>query len=188
MSHSTEECSSKNLLQGQAQKCLPGRSISVRRRESRGLEIEERLKQFSQEKQLMQENPKQRDFKELSVRPGSVKERAQKLNKLAVESDLTCRTFSFPGSVAAENRRKSSGSDDYSYFLVNTFTARQRQWVLKASRADYHSLLRLLKEEPKLASFKNSLHWAAKHGNTDVIKLIVGVHKVDANTRTVTYD
>ncbi|XP_022253703.1 ankyrin repeat domain-containing protein SOWAHB-like isoform X2 [Limulus polyphemus] len=191
MSNSAEESCSKNLPQGQAPKRLPVRNISIKRKENRGLKIEERLKQFSEEKRLMQENPKQRDFKELSVRPGSVKEHAEKLNKLTVESDLIRGTF--PGSSSAENRRKSSGSDDYGYFLVNTFSPRQRQWALKSSQADYHSLLRLLKEEPKLASFKdfitwfNSIHWAAKHGNADVIKLIAGVHKVSANTRTQGY-
>ncbi|XP_076335970.1 uncharacterized protein LOC143239064 [Tachypleus tridentatus] len=29
-----------------------------------------------------------------------------------------------------------------------------------------------------------ALHWAAKHGNADVIKLIAGTHRVDVNVRT----
>lgn len=32
---------------------------------------------------------------------------------------------------------------------------------------------------------QTALHWGAKHGNLDIIKLIAGTYKVDANTRTV---
>jgi hypothetical protein len=32
---------------------------------------------------------------------------------------------------------------------------------------------------------QTALHWAAKHGNADVVKLIAGTYKVDVNTRTV---
>ncbi|GIY18366.1 hypothetical protein CEXT_580131 [Caerostris extrusa] len=32
--------------------------------------------------------------------------------------------------------------------------------------------------------FFTALHWAAKHGNLDVIKLMAGTHKLDSNART----
>jgi len=34
-------------------------------------------------------------------------------------------------------------------------------------------------------SFQTALHWASKHGNENVIKLIAGKHKADVNSRTV---
>lgn len=33
--------------------------------------------------------------------------------------------------------------------------------------------------------FQTALHWGAKHGNLDLIKLIAGTHKADVNSRTV---
>ncbi|GFR28765.1 hypothetical protein TNCT_337541, partial [Trichonephila clavata] len=35
---------------------------------------------------------------------------------------------------------------------------RRKEWILKASRADYHELVRLLREEPKLAFVKGPYH------------------------------
>uniref|UniRef100_A0A1B0AR71 Uncharacterized protein n=1 Tax=Glossina palpalis gambiensis TaxID=67801 RepID=A0A1B0AR71_9MUSC len=35
-----------------------------------------------------------------------------------------------------------------------------------------------------LPNLKSALHWAAKHGNEDVVKLIAGTHKADVNGRT----
>lgn len=32
---------------------------------------------------------------------------------------------------------------------------------------------------------QSALHWAAKHGNEDVVKLIAGTCKADVNARTV---
>lgn len=33
---------------------------------------------------------------------------------------------------------------------------------------------------------QTALHWAAKHGNEDVVKLIAGTRKADVNAKTVT--
>ena len=33
--------------------------------------------------------------------------------------------------------------------------------------------------------FQTALHWAAKHGNEDVVKLIAGTYKADVNARSV---
>lgn len=34
---------------------------------------------------------------------------------------------------------------------------------------------------------QNALHWASKHGNSDVVKLIAGTYKADVNERTVSF-
>lgn len=34
-------------------------------------------------------------------------------------------------------------------------------------------------------SLQTALHWAAKHGNEDVVKLIAGTHNANVNVRTV---
>ena len=32
---------------------------------------------------------------------------------------------------------------------------------------------------------QTGLHWAAKHGNDDLVKMLAGTHKSDVNARTV---
>ncbi|XP_076357993.1 ankyrin repeat domain-containing protein SOWAHC-like isoform X2 [Tachypleus tridentatus] len=161
----------------------PRRKSHGRGKENRGAKIEERVKQFSEDGQLAQESPKEKNLSDLTVSPGSVKERAQKLNKMASESDLTFKLTPVSGLTTTGKKRENRGSD-YDDSSVNTLDPRRREWILKAAQADYHSLIRLLKEEPKLAFFRTALHWAAKHGNADIIKLIAGVHQVDTNIRT----
>lgn len=34
---------------------------------------------------------------------------------------------------------------------------------------------------------QTALHWAAKSGNEDIVKLIAGTHKADVNARTVIF-
>lgn len=36
-----------------------------------------------------------------------------------------------------------------------------------------------------ISFFQTALHWAAKHGNEDVVKLIAGTRKADVNAKTV---
>lgn len=36
-----------------------------------------------------------------------------------------------------------------------------------------------------LIEFQTALHFAAKHGNEDIVKLIAGTHKANVNARTV---
>ncbi|XP_022239477.1 ankyrin repeat domain-containing protein SOWAHB-like [Limulus polyphemus] len=178
----------KEMPPNQPPRPPPRQKSLSRKKENRGIKIEERVKQFSEERQIVQESPKGREFGELTVSPGSVKERAQKLNKMASESELSFKLTPTSGlSTAArkrENRISHLSNDIYK------LDPRRREWILKAAQSDYHSLVRLLKEEPKLAFFRDfitevtALHWAAKHGNADVVKLMAGTHRVDANVRT----
>uniref|UniRef100_A0A1A9V327 ANK_REP_REGION domain-containing protein n=1 Tax=Glossina austeni TaxID=7395 RepID=A0A1A9V327_GLOAU len=75
----------------------------------------------------------------------------------AVQLDCSERTNYTLGAVFA--RRKTKTFDDYSmrftYIFINTFT-----------------------------TLESALHWAAKNGNEDVVKLIAGTHKADVNGRT----
>lgn len=55
---------------------------------------------------------------------------------------------------------------------------------------DYQSMQKMLQEDQSLARAVdyvlgyNALHWAAKYGNCDVVKLIAGTYNVDPNIRT----
>ena len=60
-------------------------------------------------------------------------------------------------------------------------------WAIEACNCNYKNLLALLREDPKLAACKDTingytaLHWAAKFGNTEIIKLIAGTYSVPVN-------
>ena len=48
----------------------------------------------------------------------------------------------------------------------------------------------MLREDPRLAKAKDfitgytALHWAAKHGNLDLVKLLAGQYQVDVNVKS----
>lgn len=66
----------------------------------------------------------------------------------------------------------------------------KRRWMVKSSCCDYNELQQMLKDNPKLAEFRditsgyNALHWAAKFNKPDIIKLIAGTHNVSPNIKT----
>lgn len=169
----------------------PRRKGSAKGKENRDLKIQERMQLLCEEKETEEESPK-KDINDFHVSPGSVKERAKSLNKMASECDLNQKVN---GSLIQNTTKKREGKnergpDDDDISSVSTMDNQKREWIIKASKADYMGLVRLLKEEPKLAHFKDfmsgftSLHWAAKHGNADVIKLIAGTHRANPNVRS----
>ena len=46
--------------------------------------------------------------------------------------------------------------------------------MVNSARGDYHGMMKLLREDPRLAKFKDftsgftALHWAAKHGEIGI--------------------
>lgn len=89
------------------------------------------------------------------------------------------------------NRSRSSHREDESdSSSLQPTDPLKRRWALEASNCNYNGLITLLKDDPKLASHKDiingytALHWAAKFGNLDIIKLIAGTHNVSANIKS----
>ncbi|XP_067125739.1 ankyrin repeat domain-containing protein SOWAHC-like [Centruroides vittatus] len=164
----------------------PRRKGSAKGKENRDLKIQERMQLLCEEKET-EANSAKKEINEFPLSPGSVKERAKSLNKMASECDLNQKVN---GSLTQNTSKKREGKserggDDDDISSVSSIDNQKREWIIKASKADYMGLVRLLKEEPKLAHFKTSLHWAAKHGNADVIKLIAGTHRANPNVRSV---
>lgn len=66
----------------------------------------------------------------------------------------------------------------------------RRKWAIEACNCNYNGLLTLLRDDPKIASYRDivngytALHWAAKFGNLDIIKLIAGTHGVSTNIKS----
>ncbi|VDP14037.1 unnamed protein product [Soboliphyme baturini] len=67
----------------------------------------------------------------------------------------------------------------------------QRKWLLAAAKCDYQLLAKLLVDDTELANFQDfmygyaALHWAAKQGHLQVIKLLAGTYKADVNCSDV---
>ena len=62
--------------------------------------------------------------------------------------------------------------------------------MVAAAKGDYHSLMKMLRDDPRLSKSKDfttgytALHWAAKQGNLDLVKLLAGNYSVNVNVRS----
>ncbi|CAG7734514.1 unnamed protein product [Allacma fusca] len=127
----------------------------------------------------------------------SVKERLQKFNRIASESELTSGAAKMPSAtrIRRENASKHD-SVDYDTASLSSFgfgfahmQPKEKEWILKASNCDYHALNKMAQENPSLVKRKDmnvstALHWAAKHGNAELVKLLAGTFKSDINNKS----
>lgn len=162
----------------------------------RGSQVEERVRQFSTEKELEgNANLKEKNIQDVAVSPGTVKEKTQIINRMS-ESNSNLAKAALPASVhgSAAKRRDVPGAraaPDDDTTSVNTLDPRRREWLLRAAQADCRSLERLLKEDPDLYRFEDftsgytALHWAAKHGSAEIVKLIADTHQLNPNVKSV---
>merc|ERR1711953_632177 len=65
-----------------------------------------------------------------------------------------------------------------------------KQWMVAAAKCDYTTLFKMLRDDPRLAKAKDftsgytALHWACKHGNLDLVKLLAGQYGANTNIRS----
>uniref|UniRef100_A0A1A9ZQS3 ANK_REP_REGION domain-containing protein n=1 Tax=Glossina pallidipes TaxID=7398 RepID=A0A1A9ZQS3_GLOPL len=65
-----------------------------------------------------------------------------------------------------------------------------KKWIVAMATANYEELAKLASDWPELVKLRDpatgysALHWAAKHGNEDMVNLIAGTYKADVNGRT----
>ena len=79
------------------------------------------------------------------------------------------------------SRAQSQNRDDYDHDSSSISTLDQvvKQWMVAAAKCDYTTLFKMLRDDPRLAKAKDftsgytALHWACKHGNLDLVKLLV---------------
>ncbi|TGZ60105.1 hypothetical protein CRM22_008730 [Opisthorchis felineus] len=81
-----------------------------------------------------------------------------------------------------DQRIASATHDEY---LVSST---QKKWWVASIKCDEAAMTQLLKETPNLAHWQNyidgsAMHYAAKAGNTGLIRLLAGNHQVDVNLR-----
>lgn len=125
----------------------------------------------------------------LPIRSSTMKE-----NRLSREPTISSATSSYlhrNGSHISTSRPRSSHREDESdSSSLQPIDPLRRKWAIEACNCNYNGLLTLLRDDPKIASYKDivngytALHWAAKFGNSDIIKLIAGTHGVSTNIKS----
>lgn len=129
------------------------------------------------------------------------------INNVGTTNSVSSTSFSANSSVKRRNsraagsihgfagERQSRGSstvrgDDNETSSISTLDQTAKQWMVKAAQGDYHSLAKMLQDDPRLAKHKDfvsgytALHWAAKHGNLDMVKLLAGSYSVQVNQKS----
>nr|XP_046469631.1 ankyrin repeat domain-containing protein SOWAHB isoform X1 [Neodiprion pinetum] len=110
----------------------------------------------------------------------SVRERMQRFNRMASETDIQGPVN---GSTTPNKKRSDKGTDeDDRASVASQLDGKSREWLVRAAQGDYQTLAKLAAEEPRLARLRDpssytALHWGAKHGNEDIVKLIAGTYK-----------
>jgi len=137
----------------------------------------------------------------------SVKERTKTFNRMASEVDVTnllkvannvsSTNNNIPNDKKRKNSRANRGSsshrddlDSHDSSSISTLDHVSKQWMVTAAKCDYICLVKMLRDDPRLAKAKDfitgytALHWAAKHGNLDLVKLLAGQYQVDVNVKS----
>ncbi|XP_053664706.1 ankyrin repeat domain-containing protein SOWAHB [Anopheles marshallii] len=112
----------------------------------------------------------------------SVKEKMMKFNRFASEEEAK-----IPSPIGKKKPDKNTEETINADNLMQHPNA--KEWLIAAAKSDYQLLAKLSTEHPNLVKLQDistytALHWAAKHGNEDVVKLVAGKLKADVNART----
>jgi len=109
----------------------------------------------------------------------SVREMAKQLNKADSPATVAPRAPTTPRTSSRTKReRESRRTDDAGYEF--SLSEPEREWTIKSAYSDYQAMSKLLLANPSLASRRDflsgytALHWAAKNGQEDVVKLLFG--------------
>ncbi|XP_067203836.1 ankyrin repeat domain-containing protein SOWAHC isoform X1 [Linepithema humile] len=83
----------------------------------------------------------------------SVRERMQRFNRMASETDLHARPTD-PTTPVRKRADKGADEDD-SASVASQLDGKSREWLVRAAQGDYQALAKLAGEEPRLTRFKD---------------------------------
>uniref|UniRef100_A0A1I8Q934 SOWAHA-C winged helix-turn-helix domain-containing protein n=1 Tax=Stomoxys calcitrans TaxID=35570 RepID=A0A1I8Q934_STOCA len=118
-----------------------------------------------------------------SENPISVKEATRKFNRMASEEEA--KIISPPTKKKPEKLIEEKELPE-----VTLAHPKAKEWIVAMAKASYQELAKLATDHPELVKLQDpstgytALHWGAKHGNEDVIKLIAGTYKANVNATT----
>lgn len=120
----------------------------------------------------------------------SIKERVQHLNKISSESDIQQAKTPPRKNKSGKERDDDEDSHTSGGNSYITLTPEEKEWMLVSATADYHEMFKLLTRNARLAKVKDiangytALHWAAKFGKSDVVKMLSNKIGVNVNQRS----
>jgi len=136
----------------------------------------------------------------------SVKERTKTFNRMASEVSITNSISNLMkqniGHHDLSKKRKSSSRasrgasshrddvDSHDSSSISTLDQAVKQWMVASAKGDYLTLVKMLRDDPRLTKAKDftsgytALHWAAKQGNLDLVKLLAGNYSANVNIRS----
>jgi len=136
----------------------------------------------------------------------SVKERTKTFNRMASETEIPTMSSAssltkLPSAVKRRNSRaidfgsrRGSNLKDHDDTTdsasITTIDPTIKQWMVHTAKGDYQTAAKMLMDDPKLARHKDftcgytALHWACKHGNLDMVKLLAGTYQANVNAKS----
>ncbi|XP_021372517.1 ankyrin repeat domain-containing protein SOWAHC-like [Mizuhopecten yessoensis] len=119
----------------------------------------------------------------------SVKDRAKHLNRMETESELQRVSHPKKKDIRSRDRERDVDDDSHSYGSAYTsLEPHEREWLVVSASGDYHPMHKLLSKNPDLVRVRDftntAVHWAAKHGKSEVVKLVLSKGSTDVNRRT----
>ena len=128
----------------------------------------------------------------LTDKTKSVRDLTKNFNNLAQTSSV-----SLTDHLSEKNRRERSSAEITAKKRLSCggerflpLTQEARAWLKAAMRSDFQTLARLARTNPELvvtrepSSGYTALHWAAKLGSLELVKLMAGTYMMDPDVRT----
>ena len=125
----------------------------------------------------------------------SVRDLTRNFNDIANSSSVNLVDLISSKNVTNENKNKKIEGGRHKTVISDksiplSISKEERSWLVAAMRGDYQTLARVARSQPEMALVRDpatgysALHWAAKLGQTDMIKLLAGTYELDTNMRT----
>ena len=137
----------------------------------------------------------------------SVKERTKTFNRMASETEIPTMSSAsslskLPSAVKRRNSRaidfgsrrgsnlRDPDNDTTDSSSITTIDPTIKQWMVHTAKGDYQTAAKMLMDDPKLCRHKDftsgysALHWACKHGNLDMVKLLAGTYQANVNAKS----
>ena len=106
------------------------------------------------------------------------------------EKYLILKTLKMEESVR-DFPSKAEPDDTTDFSSITTIDPNIKQWMINTSKGDFQAVAKMLMENPKLTNHRSfttgytGLHWACKHGNLDMVKLLAGTYQASVNVKTL---
>ncbi|XP_050521383.1 ankyrin repeat domain-containing protein SOWAHB isoform X2 [Daktulosphaira vitifoliae] len=82
------------------------------------------------------------------------------------------------------SKTNDNDRDEEDTISMTSLDPKSKEWIVKSAQCDYQALAKMASDNPKIVKFKTALHWAAKHGHMDLVKMLAGTYGANVNDKT----